>query len=76
MNRVSGMVLFSLLLQSLESASIFVNPIISFSPASRMSVKTQETLSAHDEVFTYNLYKDDRRNIRSPGVVVEHLKSS
>lgn len=52
MNEVSGMVLFSPLLQSLKSASIFVNPIISFSPASRMSVKTWETLSVHDEVFT------------------------
>lgn len=77
MNKVSGMVLFSPSLQSLESASIFVNPIISFSPASKMSVKTQDTLSAHAEVLTYKLYKDHRRNIRSPGVVVvEHFKSS
>lgn len=76
MNDVSGMVLFSPSLQSLKSASIFVNPIISFSPASRMSVKTPEMLSAHAEVFTYKLYEDHRRNIRSPGVVVEHFKSS
>lgn len=75
MNEVSGMVLFSPSLQSLKSASIFVYPI-SFSPASRMSVKTQGKMSAHAEVFTYKLYKDHRRNLRSWGVVDERFKSS